>query len=171
MRPQRRGVPAGFHGYRATLAHPGFEAGEEALELAQSASEQVVNVASLRNALSKVGRRGMGIALDDRDLVEDLAQNAGGAHPRQTTADHQSASGAHGPLPRRPANLAALMRRPEPATLVQKNSKAALNGVGPEVSPAHQDWTSAVASQVSRTAREAEARSLKHSQKSGSPDQ
>src|SRR5215472_9561293 len=111
MRPQRRGVPAGFHGYRATLAHPGFEAGEEALELAQSASEQIVNVASLRNARSKVGRQRIGIALDDRDLVEDVAQNAGGAHARQTAADHQSASDGHGPLPPRPANLAASMHR------------------------------------------------------------
>src|SRR6516225_8384716 len=86
-------------------------AGEEALELTQSASEQIVNVASLRNARSKVGRRGIGIALDDRDLVEDVAQNAGGAHARQTAADHQSASGGHGPLPPRPANLAASMHR------------------------------------------------------------
>src|SRR5215469_6046605 len=111
MRPQRRGIPSCFDGYRATLTHPRFEAGEETLELAQSASEQIVNVASLRNALSKVGRRGIGIALDDRDLVENVAQNAGGAYPRQTTADHQSASGAHGPLPTRPANLAASTRR------------------------------------------------------------
>jgi hypothetical protein len=110
MRPQRRGVPAGFHGYRATLTHPGFEAGEEAFELAQSASEQIVNVASLWNALSKVGPRGIGIAFDDRDLVEDVAQNAGGAHPRQTAADHQSASGGHGPLPPKAAILAAPMR-------------------------------------------------------------
>src|SRR5215471_17430335 len=98
MRPQRRGVPGGFHGYRAALTHPGFKAGEEALELAQSASEQIVNVASLRNARSKVGRRGIGIALDDRDVIDDVAQNAGGAHARQTAADHQSASGGHGPL-------------------------------------------------------------------------
>src|SRR6516165_12006730 len=111
MRPQRRGVPAGFHGYRATLTHPGFEAGEEALELAQSAREQIVNVASLRYARSKVGRRGVSIALDDRDLVEDVAQNAGGAHARQTTADHQSASSGHGPLPPRSANLAAPVRQ------------------------------------------------------------
>src|SRR5262249_16636989 len=120
MRPQRRGVPACFHGYRATLAHPRFEAGEEALELAQSASEQGVNVASWRTAGRKVGRRGGGTAPNDRDLVEALAQTGGGAHPRQTAADHQSASGAHGPLPTRPANPAALMRRPEPATLVRK---------------------------------------------------
>src|SRR5215468_11351215 len=99
MRPQRRGVPAAFHGYRATLTHPGFEAGEEALELTQSASEQIVNVTSLWNTLSKVGRRGIGIALDNRDMIDDVAQNAGGAHARQTAADHQSASGGHGRLP------------------------------------------------------------------------
>jgi len=81
------------------FAHPSFEAGKEALELEQPASEQIVNVASLRNAGPKVRRRGIGIALDDRDLIEDVAQNAGGAHARQTAADHQSASGGHGQLP------------------------------------------------------------------------
>src|SRR6516164_8687253 len=121
MRPQRGDVPAGFHGYRTTVTHPCFEAGEEALELTQSASEQIVNVASLRNALSKFGRRGIGIALDDRDVVEGVAQYAAGAHACQTAADHQSPSGGHRPLQPRPANLAAPMRRlslhaPEAAT-------------------------------------------------------
>src|SRR5262245_41609186 len=96
MRPQCRGVPAGFHGYSAALTHPDFKAGKKALELAQSASEQIVNVASLRNARSKVERRGIGVALDDRHLVEVVAQNTRGAHARQTAADHQSASGGHG---------------------------------------------------------------------------
>src|SRR5262249_47897860 len=97
---------AGFHGYRAALTHPGFEAGEEALELAQSAGEEIVNVASLRDARSKVRRGGIGIALDDRDLVEVVAQDTGGAHARQTAADHQSASGGHGRPPSRMADLA-----------------------------------------------------------------
>src|SRR5215471_15592416 len=126
MRPQRRGVPAGFHGYRAALTHPGFEAGEEALELAQSASKQIVNVASLRNARSKVGRRGIGIALDDRDLVEDVAQNAGGAHARQTAADHQSVSGGHVPPLPRPANLAAPTRRLSLQGLLAHEAKSSL---------------------------------------------
>src|SRR5262245_48468840 len=39
VRPQRRGVPAAFNGHRAALTHPGFEAGEEALELAQPAGQ------------------------------------------------------------------------------------------------------------------------------------
>src|SRR5690349_17494164 len=46
VRPQCRGVPSAFNRHRAALTHPGFEAGEKALELAQSASEQVVNMAS-----------------------------------------------------------------------------------------------------------------------------
>src|SRR5215510_3211883 len=111
MRPQRRGVPGGLHRNRAALAYPCFEAREETLELAQPASEQIVNVASLRNALPKVERRGIGIALDDRDRVEVVAQNAGSAHARQTAADHQSASGGHGRLLPTPANLAAAMPR------------------------------------------------------------
>src|SRR5215470_11124204 len=95
VRPKRRGVPAAFNRYRAALAHPGFEAGEKTLELAQSASEQIVDMARLRNARSKVGRRGIGVTLDDRDLVETVAQDARGAHARQAAADHQSASGGH----------------------------------------------------------------------------
>src|SRR6478672_8403787 len=111
MGPQRRGVPGGLHRNRAALAYPGFEAGEETLELTQPASEQIVNVASLRNALPKVERRGIGIALDDRDRVEMVTQNAGGAHARQTAADHQSASGGHGRLLPTGANLAATIPR------------------------------------------------------------
>ena len=38
-------------------------------------------MAGLRNARSKFGRRGIGIALDDRDLVDEVAQHAGGTHP------------------------------------------------------------------------------------------
>src|SRR5262245_12368972 len=99
MRPQSRGIPTAFHGYRATLPHSGFETGEDAFELEQSAGEAIVHVARLRNSPPKIRRRGIGIALDDCDLVDDVTQHAGGAHTSQTAADHQSASRGHGPVP------------------------------------------------------------------------
>src|SRR5262245_65242028 len=72
MWPQRRGVPGGFHRHRATLAHPSLEAGEETVQLAKATRQQIVHVAGLRDARSKVVGGGIRIALDDRDPVDDV---------------------------------------------------------------------------------------------------
>src|SRR4029450_8685141 len=96
MWPQRRDVPAAFHRHRSALAHPALEAGEEALELAKAARQQIVHVASLRDSRSKVVSRGIGIALDDRDPVDEVAEHTSGTHARQTAADHEGAGGGRG---------------------------------------------------------------------------
>jgi hypothetical protein len=81
MWPQGRNIPTGFHRDSSTLPHPALEAGEEALEFAQAARQQIMDMAGLRDARSKVVRRGIGIALDDRDRVDKVAQDPGGTHP------------------------------------------------------------------------------------------
>src|SRR5262245_53244632 len=96
MWPQCRDVPAAFHRHRSAFAHPALEAREEALELAKATRQQIVYVAGLRDSWSKVERRGIRIALDDRDPVDDVAQHTRGTHPRQAAADHDGAGGGYG---------------------------------------------------------------------------
>src|SRR5215831_8619689 len=52
--PQCRDVPAGFHRHRSALPHSALEAREEALELTKATRQQIVHVASLRDAWSKL---------------------------------------------------------------------------------------------------------------------
>src|SRR5262249_3073232 len=94
--PQRRSVPAALHRHRAALAHPALEAGEEAFELAKAARQQIMHVAGLRDSRSKVRGRGIGIALDDRDPVDEVAEHTGSTHARQAAADHNCAGDGHG---------------------------------------------------------------------------
>src|SRR5215471_6181907 len=99
MWPERRGVPGGLHRHRSELAHPALEAGEEAVELAKATGQQIVHVAGLRDARSEVEIRGIRIALDDRDPVDDVAEHTGGAHPGHAATDHESAGRWHGVPP------------------------------------------------------------------------
>ena len=80
LRPQRRHVPPGFDRDRAALPHPTLEAGEEALEFAQAARQQIMDVTGLRDARAEVMGRGIGIALDDRDRVRLTSLRTRAAH-------------------------------------------------------------------------------------------
>jgi len=75
------------------LAHPALEAGEEALELVKAARQQIVYVAGLWDSRSKVVGREIGIALDDRDPVDDVAEHTGGTHACQAAANHEGTGG------------------------------------------------------------------------------
>src|SRR5262249_44790260 len=95
MWPQGRCVPAGLHRHRAPLAHPLLEPWEEAVELTEAARQEIVHVTGLRDPGSEVETRGIGIALDDRDPVNNVAEHTRGAHPGQAAADHERARAGH----------------------------------------------------------------------------
>jgi hypothetical protein len=73
-----------------------LEARKEALELAKAARQQIVHVACLRDSRPKVEARGIGIALDDRDAVDEVAEHTAGTHARHAATDHEGAGGGHG---------------------------------------------------------------------------
>jgi hypothetical protein len=96
----RRDVPAGFHCHRSAVAHPTLEAREKAVELTEAARQEIVDVTGLRDPCSKLVGRGIGIALDDRDRVDNVAEHSGSTHARQAAAEHESAGGHAVPLSR-----------------------------------------------------------------------
>jgi hypothetical protein len=72
-----------------------LEAGEKAVEFGQAARQQIVYMAGLRDSRSKLVRRSIGIALDNRDIVDKVAKDTGGAHTGQAAADHDCIGGSH----------------------------------------------------------------------------
>src|SRR5262245_45268529 len=66
-----------------------LETGEKAFELAKAAGQQIVHVTGLRDSRSKLVGQGIGIALHNRDPVDDVAKHTGGTHSRQAAADHE----------------------------------------------------------------------------------
>src|SRR5262245_38314147 len=92
MRPQGGRVPTSFHRNSSALAHPTFEPGEKAFEFAQAACQEVMQVARLWDPRSKFTILVIRIALDDRDSVDEVAQNAGSTHACEATADYYCTS-------------------------------------------------------------------------------
>jgi hypothetical protein len=96
--PARRhgsNVPTGFHCYGPVMAHPLLEAGEKALEFAQAARQQIMDMAGLWYSRAKLVSRRIGIALDNRDMVDKVIKDTGGAHTGQAAADHDCIGGSH----------------------------------------------------------------------------
>ena len=87
-------VPTGFHRYSSAIAHPLLEAGEKAVEFLQAARQQIMYMAGLRDSRSKLVSRSIGIALDDRDIVDKVAKDTGGAHTGQAAANHDRTGGS-----------------------------------------------------------------------------